>query len=110
MPKANFALATMTTMIENSETSGRNGADESDSGGADEENGESETDEPIANKESKDVFRLRAIAGVVLVCAAIGVAATLCTYIIGNEESKFTQQFENDSFKVFEAIGSRYVM
>jgi hypothetical protein len=91
----------------------RNGDNDSDSA-VDLNDSEAGTDmvpnrpEPttIAKQETQDVFRLKLVVLFVLVIAAIGTAACVFVYLKNSEESLFLNQFEGDSTKIFDAIGS----
>jgi hypothetical protein len=65
-----------------------------------------ETEPTIAKQETIDVFRLKLVVLFVLVAAAIGAAASVFVYLESNEESQFLKQFDSDSTKIFDSIGS----
>ena len=60
----------------------------------------------IASEENKNVARLRLIVIIFLVVCTAGVAFGVHRYVSKAEEASFEENFEDDSDKVLEAIGS----
>jgi class 3 adenylate cyclase len=65
-----------------------------------------EKKEEIAKAEDKAVFMLRLVVIAVLVMSAVGVSLAVFFYMRSTEDHEFEAQFESDSLKVLEAIGS----
>jgi hypothetical protein len=59
--------------------------------------------------DTQHVAMLRLVVGLVLICSAVGVALSTNFYITDSENDQFKTQFKDDSEKVLQAIGSRYV-
>lgn len=62
--------------------------------------------EIIAKNESKVIFRLKLVVLLLLVLFAVSTALAVYFYINHQEEEQFRENFKDDAFKVFEAIGS----
>jgi len=62
--------------------------------------------EIIAKQESRIVFRLKLIVLLLLVLFAVSTALAVFFYITHQEDEQFHENFKDDAFKVFEAIGS----
>ena len=59
----------------------------------------------IAHKETTAILRIRVIVFLVLVFSAIGVGVSVFLYTTRTEERAFEQRYNDDSHKLFEAIG-----
>jgi hypothetical protein len=70
------------------------------------EDSPNDTEAKLAREETRALFRLRMAVLFILVASTIGVACVVHAYIQNTEETRFNDQFQNDVFKVFEAVGS----
>ncbi|KAL3926182.1 MAG: hypothetical protein SGBAC_013575 [Bacillariaceae sp.] len=62
--------------------------------------------EEIANRESKQVFWLRFFLLFVVVASAVAIVTFVYLHLSKAEEEEFQKQFQSDSTKVFEAMGT----
>jgi predicted lysophospholipase L1 biosynthesis ABC-type transport system permease subunit len=83
--------------------------DESESYGSDSgaNVGKEPVAEAIAQQESRDVASLRLAVLAVMVCSAVAIAVSINRYVVTSEEEQFTDRFQSDSNKIFEAVGDR---
>jgi hypothetical protein len=69
---------------------------------------QSDQSESIAKAETKDLFRLKFIVVTVLVCSAVGVALWAYLYVTWNEQALFEKQFDGDTDKILQALGTAW--
>ena len=67
---------------------------------------EKEEEPGIASQETKNVLRLKCIVILVLIASTVAVAVAVYKYVSNAERKTFEANFEDDSSKVLEAMGS----
>jgi hypothetical protein len=65
-----------------------------------------ETETKLARIETNVLFGLRLTVVIILIVSIVGVACVVHEYVKNTEETRFNDQFQNDAYKVFEAVGS----